>query len=181
MNPEKEFDIRIADIYGVDGSNTTTQQTPGMDMRHAEFQAMAEAFLGKDYDSAKLEEVEDLQVNLRRQQALLLQRYESGELAPETYVDSVNDLLASTLERCEQILGRTDFEKLFGASPSELAGFIDKETFLSTHRQDSQRRVVAVQLDADVPRWLEETAAQRHLQYQTLINEILAKEMRNVG
>jgi hypothetical protein len=28
-----------------------------MDMRHAE-QAMAEAFLGSDYDSAKLEEVE---------------------------------------------------------------------------------------------------------------------------
>lgn len=134
MSLDREFDRRIAAIYGL-GSLRARARSEGesMDTRHAEFQAMAEVFLGRDYDRAKLQQVENLQILLREQQASLLLLYEAQKLSPEKYVDAVNALIASTFAKCEKIIGEKDFVKLFGAPRRELGGFIDKQIFLKCH------------------------------------------------
>lgn len=138
MNLEREFDRRIAEIHGLDsttraGSNI---EESAMDIRHEEFQAMASVFLGDGFDSTKLGQVEDLQIALHKRQAELYQRYEAEELGPEEYVESFNTSLDDTFAKCEAILGTEDFIKLFGAPRSELAGFIDRESFLQANQRD---------------------------------------------
>lgn len=46
---------------------------------------------------------------------------------------------------------------------------------------DQPRKLIAIRLDQQVLDWLKTTAAKRDLQYQSLINEILAEEMRKAG
>lgn len=134
MSLHRELDRRIAAIYGLGGLRPRTRSAgdESMDTRHAEFQAMTEVFLGRDYDRAKLEQVENLQILLREQQATLLRLYEAQKLSPEKYVDSVNALLANTFAKCEKILGKKDFVKLFRAPRHELGMFIDKQVFLES-------------------------------------------------
>jgi hypothetical protein len=137
MTLEQEFDKRIAAIYGLnnqdDGSNDTR------DIRHAEFQAMADVFLGEDFDRRKLEHVERLQRAFHEQQVVLYQRYKAEELNPEEYVESFNTLLDNTFTQCEDILGKKNFRKLFGAPRSELGGFIDKDAFLQAHQRKGDK------------------------------------------
>ena len=137
MNLEREFDRRIAAVHGLDstaraGSNI---KEPAMDTRHAEFQAMASVFLGDDFDGGKLWLVESLQTALHARQAELYRLFEARELDPEGYVESFNTLLDDTFAACETILGTENFLKLFGAPRSELAGFIDRETFLQANQR----------------------------------------------
>jgi hypothetical protein len=137
MDLEQEFDRRIAAIHGL-GQSIDDSQIPGdanpVDVRHAEFQAMADVFLGKDYDPAKTKRVENLQIALQHHQAALAQRLNAGELQPNQYLDACNDLIASTFRKCEEVLGAEDFRKLFGSAPNELGDLIDRQTFLAAQK-----------------------------------------------
>lgn len=141
MNLEEEFDKRIAAIHrlGNQSASAWKQGANTMDIRHEEFQAMADVFLGAGFDQAKLKQVEDLQTALHKGQAELYKKYGTGEVSPERYVEVVNTLIDDTFKECEKILGPEDFLKLFGAPRSEIAGFIDKETFLQAHRTRQNR------------------------------------------
>jgi hypothetical protein len=97
---------------------------------------MTSVFLGDDFDGGKLWLVESLQTALHDRQAELYRRFEARELDPGEYVDSFNTLLDETFAACEAILGTENFLKLFGAPRSELAGFIDRETFLEANQRD---------------------------------------------
>ncbi|MCI0421453.1 MAG: hypothetical protein L0387_03650 [Acidobacteria bacterium] len=110
-----------------------------MNIRHAEFQTMADVFLGEGCDRAKLEQVEKLQTALHQQQAALYQRYSQEELGAEEYVTLFNTLLDNTFTECEEILGAQDFLKLFGAPRHELGGGIDREAFLRSHQSRMHR------------------------------------------
>lgn len=46
---------------------------------------------------------------------------------------------------------------------------------------DEARTLIAIRLDPRVLRCLREMAAKRHVPYQSLINDILAREMKKVG
>jgi uncharacterized protein (DUF4415 family) len=46
---------------------------------------------------------------------------------------------------------------------------------------DRPRKLIAIRLDPKVLGWVRETAAKRRLQYQSLINDILAKEMKRAS
>ena len=46
---------------------------------------------------------------------------------------------------------------------------------------DRPRKLIAIRLDQRVLEWVKATASRKHLQYQSLINDILAKEMKKVG
>ena len=111
MKLEEEFDKRIAALHGGTGESP-------MDIRHAEFQIMADVFLGEDFDQTKLRQVEELQVALHLKQGELVQRYEAGKIRAEDYVQSINALLEETFRQCETILGQEDFLKLFGTTRS---------------------------------------------------------------
>ena len=46
---------------------------------------------------------------------------------------------------------------------------------------DQPRKLIAIRLDSKVLDWIRATAAKKGLQYQSLINEILAKEMKKAS
>src|SRR5262245_11211620 len=46
---------------------------------------------------------------------------------------------------------------------------------------DEPRRLIAIRLDAKVLGWLRKTAEKKGLPYQSLVNNILAAEMRKAG
>jgi uncharacterized protein (DUF4415 family) len=46
---------------------------------------------------------------------------------------------------------------------------------------DEPRQLIAIRLDPKVLRWLKSVAAKRHVPYQSLINELLANEMKKVS
>jgi uncharacterized protein (DUF4415 family) len=46
---------------------------------------------------------------------------------------------------------------------------------------DEPRKLIAIRLDAKVLAWLRKTAAKKGLPYQSLVNEILASEMRKAS
>jgi uncharacterized protein (DUF4415 family) len=46
---------------------------------------------------------------------------------------------------------------------------------------DEPRKLIAIRLDAKVLSWLRETAEKKGNPYQSLVNEILAKEMRKAN
>lgn len=46
---------------------------------------------------------------------------------------------------------------------------------------DRPRKLIAIRLDSKVLDWIRVTAARKGLQYQSLINEILAKEMKKAS
>ena len=141
MNLEWEFDKRIAAIHGLDHVRVGGRQIGGntMDVRQAEFQAMADVFLGENFDQAKLKQVEDLQITLHNEQATLYQRYEAQEIGPDEYVELFNAMLVETFDKCEDVLGPENFIKLFGVPRSELAGFMDKEAFRQAHQLRNRR------------------------------------------
>jgi len=125
MSPYDYFDMRIAQIHGLNragGSN--------MDIRHEEFMAMADAFLGPDYDKGKLQQVEQLQLELHAHQARLAADFQSRQLDEQAFVDESNRLSAFIAARCEAILGAADFHKLFGAAAADLNSYIDANAFL---------------------------------------------------
>ena len=46
---------------------------------------------------------------------------------------------------------------------------------------DEPRKLIAIRLDAKVLGWLRKTAEKKGLSYQSLVNEILASEMRKAS
>jgi uncharacterized protein (DUF4415 family) len=46
---------------------------------------------------------------------------------------------------------------------------------------DEPRRLIAIRLDSKVLGWLRKTAEKKGLPYQSLVNEILAEEMRKAS
>ena len=46
---------------------------------------------------------------------------------------------------------------------------------------DEPRQLIAIRLDLKVLRWLKTVAAKRHVPYQSLINDLLANEMKKAG
>jgi uncharacterized protein (DUF4415 family) len=46
---------------------------------------------------------------------------------------------------------------------------------------DEPRKLIAIRLDPKVLGWLRKTAEKKGLPYQSLVNEILAEEMRKAG
>jgi hypothetical protein len=131
MDLNKEFTRRLAAIHELDKDEVITAEENSIDIRNEEFQAMADVFLGEDYDKQKIRKVDDLQIYLHKQQARLCQYHDAGKLSSEVYVRSFNSLLSDVFKKCEAILGQEDFIKMFGGPPSEVGGFIDEEVFFA--------------------------------------------------
>ncbi|MGV7207797.1 hypothetical protein ACLB1G_08075 [Oxalobacteraceae bacterium A2-2] len=124
MAPDDDYERRILAIHGDGGVE---------DIRHEEFAAMADVYLGADFDKAKLVEIETLQVRLHAEQDALITGLESKSISPEQYVDACNKLIQDFAVRCEQVLGKADFNKLFGIERGEAGVLIDKDIFLAAH------------------------------------------------
>lgn len=92
---------------------------------------MTETYLGPYFDEVKLDKIENLQIELDDRHAELFSMFEGKQLSAGDFVDASNSALKEMYARCEKILGEDDFEKLFGGSPEEAGGYIDKDAFLN--------------------------------------------------
>jgi hypothetical protein len=125
MKANEIFESRISAIHGLSEGNEI------MNVRHEEFMAMADAFLGADFDRAKLARVEALQLALHEAQLKLSGQMSARQIERMEYVDAVNELHSRIAQQCAAVLGRPNFLKLFGVSPAEAGAYIDREQFLA--------------------------------------------------
>jgi hypothetical protein len=142
MTSKEQFDHRMAAIHGLgdfDNIARSTETVPE-DIRHAELEAMVDVFLGENYDPAKRDQVEALQIQFHEQQADLYRRRLANELSDAEYVDTCNALINETMKQCEVVLGEKDFHKLFDGSPVELANLIDRDAFLASVSESQSDR-----------------------------------------
>ena len=126
---EKMFEERLHAIHAL---SQAVQGEPSMDTNRDEMLAMFDSFLGEDFDSSKKESVIRLQQNLHRGQTLLAKQLEHRVITDAEYVDRFNHLVATVFEACENLLGVSNFEALFGAPRSEMQGYINKGTFVAS-------------------------------------------------
>ncbi len=132
LKTESEFAKRIAAVH--------SSKAKDGDVRREELEAMFDVFLGSKVDPSQRREIEKLQINLLEEQEKLFSALEQKTLSTESYVDRFNDLLAFSFNRCEAILGRKDFLRLFGAPTERLGGFIDKQAFLQTMEPKAEKK-----------------------------------------
>jgi hypothetical protein len=130
MNPERDFDRRVAEIHFSHGSAATVT-----DVRREEFRAMVGAFLGDGYDEGKFARLESLHTQLLVRQDELATKYESGEIGPDDYVNRFNAVAFEEFGAMEAILGKDDYLTLFGPLPDRSTGFIDRELFVREHQK----------------------------------------------
>lgn len=140
MSWDEEFDRRLATIHGLENMNPgrTKRSAPPTDVRHAEFEAMTDVFLGPDFDRGKLERVERLQVSLLDRHAELFRQHENGEMSSGKCVDSLNRATNDVFAEIEGILGPDGFLKLFGVPRHEAAAWFDEESFQLKHGRGLQ-------------------------------------------
>lgn len=141
MGVDEEFDRRVATIHGLEHMSplSTKRSAPPTDVRHAEFEAMTDVFLGPDYDREKLEKVERLQVSLLDQQADLFLLHQNGKITSAMCVESLNGATNDVFAKIEGVLGPDGFLKLFGVQRHETARWFDEESFRLEHDRGTQR------------------------------------------
>ncbi len=91
----------------------------------ADLAAMLRERLGPDVSRSKVEAIRSLRASLQTRKALLDRELLSGRRAPRDFAVEVNALLNQTLQQAAQILGPSDYRKLFAISPEERIGVVD--------------------------------------------------------
>jgi hypothetical protein len=120
---------RIDDLY-----SSLDPDSPASPDPRRELYALVEVQLGSDYDRRKIEAVAIVQQRLQTQQGELAAKLQNREMTPARYFDLVTGLQYEAAQQTESILGRVDFEKLFGVSAAEAPTLAEKETFLAQYR-----------------------------------------------
>ncbi len=86
---------------------------------------MIDAKLGHSYNAQKIELVSHLQHELHLARIGLVAAMQTGRLSPADYYERFNSKLAGTFAKCEDILGKRDFEILFDATAEEASHLIE--------------------------------------------------------
>ena len=68
-----------------------------------------------------------------REQYDLLTAAEGGVIAADVYLERFTDLIRRTFADIDRVLGRADFERVFGAPPDQASGILDHETYAKAH------------------------------------------------
>jgi hypothetical protein len=106
-----------------------------MDTRQAELDAMIDVFLGDAVDSGKRQQLDEIHAAMRSQQFDLIQLLQEGKIADAEYADRCNSLFDRSLKSFEAVLGKRDFDKLFGSEARNAGGGIDKAAFLAARKK----------------------------------------------
>ncbi|UWQ44398.1 hypothetical protein [Leisingera aquaemixtae] len=130
-----EYNNKVSLIYGNPGK--INQETESLS--HHEFVARTSSFLGKDYDSKKLQQVEDLEALMRFQHEQLCRRSDAGDLSASEFTRNFATILQSIYSVIEVILGEEDFLTLYGSKPKIAAEFILETSLATTESTDNGR------------------------------------------
>lgn len=129
MDPQDkaaQFQSRIRAIYTseiwqrLDGLPAADLQKQELVLRQQELQAMADTYLGKEYDKSKIQVVINFHVLSHVEQDELVSLLNAKRMTPERYLVAFNLLAVKTAKICEQILGAEDFERFSALQPTTL-------------------------------------------------------------
>jgi hypothetical protein len=121
---------RIEEIYAAHPEALNPTEQEDLEIGKREMLALFSANLGDEYDRKKVNQIAELHRRLQEARLYLGRELESGRISREHFLKVFNDLLALTFERCQEILGKKDFERLFGGSVDQVRNLIEPSIFL---------------------------------------------------
>lgn len=131
MDARKQFIKNMTAVHGAQGPRAAASRKGNgvINVRRAELLARANAFLGKNYDAAKLDSIELIQKQFAMEQARLYKQFLSERPSAVKYVSDVNALVTKSFSEIENVLGKEDFVKFVGVPREQLSGLVDLATF----------------------------------------------------
>jgi len=94
---------------------------------------MIDEHLGVDYAPAKRTRLRQLDALAEQEQDELVRTLDEKRLTPEQYLERFTRMAGELFERYEEVLGRDDFVRLFGAAPEDALDIADPEAFRRAH------------------------------------------------
>jgi hypothetical protein len=86
----------------------------------AKLEALARVQLGEDFDSTKVAKIAEYRSWWREQQRALGSQLARGQIDQQTFIASLKNLTQQMAKQCVNVLGESDFERLFGV-PAQAA------------------------------------------------------------
>jgi hypothetical protein len=129
-NKSAQLTKRIEEIYAAHPEALNPTEQEDLEIGQREMLALFGAQLGDEYDRKKVNQVADLHRRLQEARVYLGRELESGRISREHFLKLFNELMTLTFERCQEILGKKDFERLFGGSVDQVRNLIEPSIFL---------------------------------------------------
>jgi hypothetical protein len=121
---------RSRNLSGSSGVYDTPQS--GMELTQlTEFLVLAEGALGHRLDEPTRRSLRKIQRDFLRRQAQLVRILDLGVVAPEEYLDQLNALLKTMMDRMRAALGEERFNVVFGEAGRHPEGLVDRSTFMN--------------------------------------------------
>ena len=92
-----------------------------------------EARLSRHLPEKLIEDLFEVQLDLRTEQDKLVRLMDSGEISRESYFNNFNRMLRYSLLRSRELLGEKDFIAVYGEDGLSPEGVIDPEIFFAGH------------------------------------------------
>lgn len=96
-----------------------------------EFLVLAEGALGHHLDEPTRRSLRKIQRDFSRRRAQLVRVLDLGVVAPEEYLDQLNALLKTMMDRMRAALGEERFNVVFGEAGRHPEGLVDRSTFMN--------------------------------------------------
>ena len=130
LNKTAQLSKRLEEVYATHPEALNPTEQEDLEISKREMLALFGAQLGDEYDRKKVSQVVDLHQRLQEARLYLGRELEGGRISRENFLRLFNDLMALTFERCQEILGKKDFERLFGGSVNQVRNVIEPSIFL---------------------------------------------------
>jgi hypothetical protein len=124
---------RIWEIYRRSAQAPGSEHAKELAAAREELQALASENLGEDYERSRIDAIAEVKAELGLRQRELAEDLSAGRITREQYLNEFSVMVAQSAGRCEAILGRADFTKLFGVAPDKARQLpeSDRSTFLA--------------------------------------------------
>jgi hypothetical protein len=107
-----------------------------VDVRLARLTELLDQHLGRRLDPGKRARVKQVMAAAAREQYDLLHAADRGDVPADAYLDRFTALLRRTFAEVDQVLGRAEFERVFGGAPDQALGIVDVETYARAYGLD---------------------------------------------
>ena len=94
---------------------------------------LVEQRLGGDLDARRRVAIERARIASAREQFDLLTAAEDGRIGADVYLKRFTDLVQRSFAEIDRVLGRADFERVFGGPPEDALAIIDRDAYARAH------------------------------------------------
>jgi hypothetical protein len=129
-NENSKLSKRIEEIYAAHPEALDPSEQQDLEMGERELLALFGTRLGDEYDRKKVERVVNLHRTLQEARLRLGRELQSGRISREKFLELFNEQMTLTFQKCQAILGKSDFERLFGGSVDQVRNLIEPSIFL---------------------------------------------------